>query len=178
MRAATGSRRRAAGIQQRPEHGVAHEQGDHHDAGQNSGDEQARDRYLGHEAVDDEHDRRRDEQAEGARAGERAQDHALVIAPLAQLGDGDLADGGAGRGRRAGDGGEDAAAQDVDVHQAPGQAREPRAEAVEHVLGEARAEQDLGHPDEQRQGGQRPAAARAPDRVGHHPARGHVGEQH
>ena len=57
------------------------------------------------------------------------------------------------------------AAEDVDVHQAPRQPAEPGREAFEHLLRELGAVQDLAHPDEQRQRGERPRGARAPERL-------------
>ena len=95
-------------------------------------------------------------------AGQRADHHPLVVPAAHQLGHRDLGDRRARRRVRPRDRREDAAADDVDVDQAPGDARQPRREPVEDVVRHPRPEQDLGHPDEQRQGGQRPAVAAAP----------------
>src|SRR3546814_2680709 len=47
------------------------------------------DRLLGDHAVDDQHDRRRDQQPERAGAGQRADRQRLVVAAFLQLGDAD-----------------------------------------------------------------------------------------
>src|SRR3546814_14368552 len=60
----------------------------------------------------------------------------------------DLGGGGAGDRR------EDGATGHVHVQQAAGQPVEPGRKALEEVFREPRAEQDLAHPDEQRQGRQ------------------------
>jgi len=53
------------------------------------------------------------------------------------------------------------------VVQPAGQARRPRREAVEQIVGELGAEQDFAHPHEQGQGGERPARCGAPHRERH-----------
>jgi hypothetical protein len=55
----------------------------------------------------------------------------------------------------------------VGMQQAPRQTLHPRRQTSEHVVGQPRAEQNLAHPDEQRQRRQRPAGRRAPHRDGH-----------
>ncbi len=89
----------------------------------------------------------------------------LVVAAALELRQRHLGDGGAGRRRRARHRAEDAAAEDVDVHQAPRQPAEPRREALEHLVREPGAVEDLAHPDEERQRGERPGRARAPERL-------------
>jgi hypothetical protein len=75
--------------------------------------------------------------------------------------------------------GENRAADDVGVQQAPGDAREPGREALEHVLGELRAEEDLAHPHEQRQRGEGPRRERSPDGHRHRiPGRAHGEKLH
>ena len=167
QRRALGDRGNLPRIGQRPDDDVAGEQQRQHQPGDHAGDEQLRDRHVGGDAVDDHDDRRRDQQPQRARARERADGHALRVAALLQFGQRHLADGRAGRRRRARHGGEDRAADDVGVQQPPGHPLEPRREALEHVLGQPRAEQDLAHPDEQRQRGQRPRGRAAPDGDGH-----------
>jgi hypothetical protein len=135
-------------VEQAPDGEVAREQAGQDDAGEDAGHEQLRDRFVHRDAVDDEDQRRRDHQPERAGARQGAHDLPLGVAAAAQLGDRHLADRSAGRGGRAADGGEDRAAHDVGVQQAPGQAREPWAQALEHVRREPGAEQDLAHPDE------------------------------
>ncbi len=65
-------------------------------------------------------------------------------------------------------------AEDVDVHQAAGNAVEPWRQAAKHFVRQARAEQNFAHPDEQRQRRQRPRIAVAPDRGGEHRAEGNA----
>src|SRR5213078_191251 len=117
------------------------------------------------------------QKAERAGAGERADRHRLVVTALEQLGDGDAADRGSGGGRRARDRCENAAAEDVAVHQPARQRRHPRREAAKHVLRNPGAKQDLAHPDEERQRGERPAGARSPDRGCHQAAGRRIGEK-
>nr|CAA46093.1 hypothetical protein [Bordetella pertussis] len=159
--------RHGAGVPDGPPGDIAHEQQRQQEAGENAGDEQLGDGDVGRHAVDDHDDGRRNQQAQGTGAGQRAEDLVLRIAAPRQFGDGHLAHRGAGGGRRAGNRGEDGAADDVGVQQPAGQPVQPRREALEQVLGQAGAEQDLAHPQEQRQGGQRPARRGAPDRDGH-----------
>ena len=160
-------RRDQVRVPDRPAGDVEREDAGEDDARDHAADEELRDRDVGGDAVDDHDDRRRDEQAERAGAGERAERHHVGIAALGELGQAHLADRRAGRRARARDGGEDRAADDVGVQQPPGQALHPRRQALEHVLAEAGAKEDLAHPDEERQGGQRPARRRAPDRHRH-----------
>ncbi len=49
------------------------------------------------------------------------------------------------------------------MQQSPGQSADPRRKPSEHVLRQSGAEEDLAHPDEQRQGGEGPGGGRAPD---------------
>src|SRR6266702_4678164 len=142
------ARRGLCRVEQGPAGDVAGEEQHQHDPRQHARDEQPRDRYVGRDAVHDHDDRGRDEEAERAGAGERADRHALVVAPLLQLRDRDLSDGGCGCRGGARDRGEDAAAEDIAVHQPARERRHPRRESPQHVLGNAAAEQDLAHPDE------------------------------
>ena len=81
------------------QHDAAHEQGHQHQAGKDAGDEQPGDRHVGGHAVNDHDDRRRDHDAQGAGAGERAQNHLFVVAAFEQLGHGHAADGDRRGGR-------------------------------------------------------------------------------
>ena len=54
---------------------------------------------------------------------------------------------------------------------------QPWREAPEHVLRKARAEEDLAHPQEERQRRERPRGARAPDGDGHGVAHRAAGEE-
>ncbi len=154
-------------VPDRPAGDVEREDAGQDDAGDDAGDEQLRDRDVGGDAVDDHDDRGWNQQAERAGAGERAERHHVGIAALGELGQAHLADRRAGRRARARDRGEDRAADDVGVQQPAGQPLHPGRQALEHVLAEAGAKQDLAHPDEERQRGQRPARRRAPDRHRH-----------
>ena len=79
-----------------------------------------RDRHVGGDAVDDHDDRRRNQDAERARSGQRSEHQLVVVAAAGQLGHGDAADGrGRGSGR-TGHRGEDAARQHVGVREPPG----------------------------------------------------------
>ena len=158
-------------VQQRPHHQVAREQRRQQDARHHAGDEQLGDRHVGRDAVDDHDDGRRDEQAQRAGPGQRADGDVARVAAAAQLGQGHLADGGAGGRRRARYRGKDGAADHVGVQKAPRQPGDPGRQAAEHALAQLGAKQDLAHPDEQRQGGERPAGGRAPDGDGHGVAR-------
>jgi hypothetical protein len=164
-------------VEKRPNDHVAHEKDDQQQPRKYPGDEEAGDGDLGLDAVDDEDDRGRDQEPQRARPGKRPDRHALVIAAFGKLRQGHLADGHGGCRRRPRDGGEDAAADDVDVHEAPRDARHPRRKPSEHVLRQAGAKQDLAHPDEQRERGQGPGGAGAPDRGGHDQAGRRVGKE-
>jgi hypothetical protein len=136
-------------------------------AQQHPGDEQLGDRHVRRDRVDDHDDRRRNQQAEGASTRQRAHRDRVRIAAFLQLRQRDLADRRAGGGAGARHRREDAAADHIGVQQAAGQAVQPRRQALEQIGRQARAEQDFTHPQEERQGSQRPARGRAPDREDH-----------
>ena len=119
-------------------------------------------RGFGDQRVDDEGDAGRDQVAERAAGGERAQNHLRVVARAVEEGEGDRAHGGGGRDRGAGDRREHAACRDVGVQQAAGQAIEPDIERAIEPLGKAGAQQDLAHQQEQRHGDQHEARRRSP----------------
>src|SRR6059036_3741614 len=79
--------------EQRPEH----EQARQHEPWNHAGEEQAADRGLGGDAVEDEGDRGRDQDAERAAGAYRAGGDLVRIAAPAHLRDAHLADGGAAR---------------------------------------------------------------------------------
>ena len=158
-------------MQERPDDDVSGKERSQQQAGYHAGDKEVRDRDVGGDAVDDHDDRRRDQQPQRARAGQRADGDGLRVAAALELGQRHLADRRAGRRRGSRDCREDRAADDVGVEQPAGHALEPRRQALEHVLREPGAEQDLSHPDEQRQRGQRPRRCRTPDRHRHRVAR-------
>ena len=78
-------------------------------------------------------------------------------AALLQLGQGHLADGGAGGRAGARHRSKDGAAHHIGVQQPPRQGLHPGRQAAEHVLAQPGAKQDLAHPHEQGQRGERPA---------------------
>ena len=63
------------------------------------------------------------------------------------------------------------------MHQPPRQPAEPRRQALEHLFRQPGAVQDLAHPDEERQRGQRPRGARAPERLEQVHVRRRAGEE-
>jgi hypothetical protein len=172
-------RRHAVLVHGRPYHHIGGEHRRQQDAGADAGEEESRDRLFGRRAVDDHDDRGRNEEAEGAGAGERADGEPGVVAALLQFRQRHAPDGGGRRGGGAGNAGEQRAAEDVDMQQPAGQPARERREALEHVGGQPRAKQDLAHPDEHRQRGQVPAVHRAPDAAGEDGAdRGRGGDLH
>ena len=139
--------------------------------------EQLDDAFVDRHAVDDQRQRGRDHQAQRRRACQRADDHVFGVFAFAQFGDRHLAHGGQRRCRRARNGGEHRAADDIGVHQPARQPRHPGREARNMSSAKPGSIQDLAHPDEHRQRGQRPAGRGAPDVVSHHVAHGPGGEQ-
>ena len=67
-------------MKQRPADGIGHEQAGQHEAGQHAGDEQLGDRDVGGDAIHDHDDGRRNQQAERAGTGQRADGDAVRIA--------------------------------------------------------------------------------------------------
>ena len=127
-------------VHQGPGADIAHEKHRKHDPRQHPRHEKLIDGLVHRDAVDDQDDGGRDEQTQGASAGQRADDNALGVLPAAQLGDRHLADGDNGRGARARDCGEDRTADDIHVKQAPGEPAHPWRKATEEVLREPGAE--------------------------------------
>ena len=164
-------RRRALRIGERPDRDVAGIEHHHQQARQKSGEENLDDGDVRLHGVDHHGDRRRDENAERARTGQRAEAHVFVIAALLQFRQGDLGNRGAGRGRRSRYRAEHAAGEHVDVHEPARQPVQPGRESAKHLLRQPRAEQDFAHPDEERQGRERPRRAVAPHRRRKHAAR-------
>jgi hypothetical protein len=143
---------------------VAGEQQHQQQSRQEAGQEDADDRCVGGNRVDDHRDRGRYQDAQRAGGRQRADRQFLVVAAALEFGQRDLGDGRAGRGRRARDRSEHAAADDRRVHQPAGNPVQPGAQAFEHFLAELGPEQDLAHPDEQRQRRQFPARVAFPER--------------
>ena len=111
-----------------------HEQAGQHQSRHHAGEEQTADRGLGGDAVEDEGDRRRDQNAERAAGADRAGGHVVRIAAPAHLRNAHLADGGAAGGRRAGERGEDGAGAEIGNDQAAGHAIKPAVERLVKIL--------------------------------------------
>ena len=164
-------RRRAIRMQQRPHNDVTGVKHHHEQARQEPREKDLDDRNIGLHRIDHHGDRRRNQNAERAGTGQRAERHRLVVATLLQFRQRDLGDSGAGRSRRTGDRAEHPAGEHVHMHQPPRQPVQPGREAAKHLFRQLGAEQDLSHPDEQRQCRERPRCARTPDRGREHGAR-------
>ena len=173
-------RRRAFRIGERPDRDVTGIEHHHQQPRQKSGEKHLNDGNVRLHGVDHHGDRRRDENAERAGAGQRTQTQVFVIAALLQFRQRNLGNRGAGRGRRSRHRTEHAAGKHVDMHEPARQPVQPGRKSTKHFLRQPRAEQDFAHPDEERQGRQRPRRAVAPHRCRQHAARrnGAAGELH
>ena len=141
---------------------VRHEAQRQQDSRDDAGDEQLADRIVGERPVHDHVDRRRDQDAQRAAGGERAQRTAHRVAARVQRRQCDRADRRRGGNRRAGRGGEQRARADVGVQQAARQSSEPCRERRVHAVGDAGAQQQLAQQHEQRNAGQQVLVERAP----------------
>ena len=157
--AAPGGPQRAA-----DQHGD-HEQQRQHETRQEAREVELRDRGLGQHAIDDHVDRRRDQDAERAAGGDRAEEEALVVAVAVDLLDRDRADRRGGRDRGAADRREQRAGADVGVHQPARQPGQPVRHRGVHALGDAGAQQDLAEQDEHRDRDQDHVGGGAPDQL-------------
>ena len=169
--------RRLVWVPQRPPDDVTRVEGHDDQAGNEAREKDLDDRNLGRHRIDHHGDRGWDEDPERAGPGQRAEAHFLIVAPALQLGQRDLGDGGAGCGRGTRDRSEDAAAEHVHMHQTARQPADPRRETAKHLFGKFGPEQDLAHPDEEGQGGQRPGIGAAPRRGGEDLAGRHLSSQ-
>ena len=123
---------------------------DHHRPGQDAADEEIGDRQVHHEAVDDEDDRGRNDDADRAAGRRRGGREMPVVAALDHLGMHDRADRRGGRRVGARDGGEQAAgAQRCHRQPAPQPAEEGIGEAGETAR-DARAVDEVAREDEER----------------------------
>src|SRR6185295_850191 len=116
------------------ENGPQHEQPGEHQARHHAGKEEPADRRLGRDAVQDEGDRRRDQNAERAARADRTGGNIVRIAALAHLRNAHLADRGAAGGRRAGERSKDGAGSEIGDHQSARNAVEPAVERLIEVL--------------------------------------------
>ena len=122
------------------------EQAGQHEPGDDAGDEQPPDRGLGGDAVENEGDRRRNENSERATGANRTSRHLVGVAAAAHLGNAHFADGGATRGRGACESREDGAGADIRNGETAGQAVEPAVERLVEVLaGGRRADRGAHH---------------------------------
>ena len=115
--------------EQRPQH----EQPGEHESRQHSGEKEAPDRSFRRDPVENESDRRRDEDAQRASGANRAGRNVVGIAAPPHLGDAHFADGGAARRRRAGKRCEYGASPEVGDHQPSRQAIQPAIERFVEV---------------------------------------------
>ena len=148
--------------EQRPQH----EQAGQHQARHHAGEEQPADRGLGGDAVEDEGDRRRDQDAERAAGADRAGGDVVRIAAAAHLRNAHLADRRAAGRRRAGQRGEDRAGAEVGDDEAAGQAVEPAVERLVEVLAGRRRADRRAHHHEHRDRHQREIVEARPERLG------------
>ena len=146
------------------------EQAGEHQPRQHAGKKQPADRGLGGDPVQDEGDRRRDQDAERAAGADRAGGHVVRVAAPAHFRNAHLADGGAAGGRRARERGKDRAGSDIGDHQTAGHAIEPAVERLVEVLAGGRRADRRAHHDEhgyrhQREVGQRRCRTSPPPRA-------------
>ena len=134
--------------------------------GHHAGNEQPADRGFGGDAVEDEGDRRRDQNAERAAGADRAGGDVVRVAAPAHFRNAHLADGGAAGGRRAGERGEDGAGAQVGNHQPARQAVEPAVERLVEVLAGGRGTDRRAHHHEHRDGDQRELVETGIERLG------------
>ena len=148
--------------EQRPQH----EQAGQHQARQHAGEEQPADRRLGGDAVQDERDRRRDQDAERAAGADRAGGDVVRIAAPAHLGDAHLADRRAAGGRRAGQRGEHRAGAEIRDDEPARHAVEPAVERFVEVLARGRGADRRAHHHEHRDRHQREVVQARIERLG------------
>ena len=137
-----------------------------HQPRHHAGDEQPADRGLGRDAVEDEGDRRRNEDAERAARADRAGRDVVGIAAPAHLRDAHLADGGAAGRRGARERGEDRAGAEVGDHEPAGQPVEPAVERLVQVLAGGRRADRRAHHHEHRDRDQREVVQPRPEGLG------------
>src|SRR5450755_2716834 len=94
-------------------YGPHHEQACEHETWHHAGEEQTADRGFGGNAVEDEGDRRWNQDTERAAGADRAGGHVVRIAAPSHLRNSHLADGRAAGGRGAGERGEDGAGAEI-----------------------------------------------------------------
>ena len=126
--------------------GPQYEHAGQHEAGHHAGKEQTADRGFRGNAVEDEGDRRRNQDSERAAGANRTGRHVVRISAPPHFRDAHLADGGAAGGRGAGERGEDGAGAEIGNDQAAGQAVKPSVERLVQILaGRRRADRGAHH---------------------------------
>ena len=129
------------------------------DARHDAGEEQLADVLLGHDPVEDEDHRRRDENAQRAACRDGGGGKPVRIAILAHGGQGDLRHGrGCGKGRAA-DGREPAAGEDGGHRQSAAPVPQPGIGGVVEILRDARLHDEVAHHQEEGKDRQGVAAA-------------------
>ena len=138
------------------------------DAGQNAGCEQLADVGFGQHAVDHHDRRRRNENAEGTAAGDRASRQSIRIAELAHGGIGDLGHGGGGRDRRPADGAEAGAGTHRRHRKSAAQMADAGVRRAEQLLRHPGSRDQIAHEYEERHHRERIIASRLVDLGLHH----------
>ncbi len=155
-----------------------HEQAGQHQPRHHAGDEQTADRGLGGDAVEDEGDRRRNQNAERAAGADRAGGDVVRIAAPAHLRNAHLADGRAAGRRRAGERGEDRAGAEIGDHQPARQAVEPAVERLVEILAGRRGADRRAHHHEHRDRDEREFVEAGPEGLGNDVQRIEALEEH
>ena len=143
-----------------------HEQAGQHQARHHAGEEQTADRGFGGDAVEDEGDRRRNQDAERAAGADRAGGHVVRIAAPPHLRNAHLADGRAAGRRGAGERGEDGAGAEIGNHQSARHAVKPAVERLVEILAGRRRADRRAHHHEHRDRDQREFVEAGPERLG------------
>ena len=146
--------------------GPQHEHAGQHEARHHAGKEQTADRGFGGNAVEDEGDRRRNQDTERAAGANRAGGHVVRIAAPPHFRNSHLADGGAAGGRRAGERGEDGAGAEIGNDQSARQAVKPAVERLVKILAGRRRADRGAHHHEHRNGHEGKIVEAGPERLG------------
>ena len=154
-----------------------HKDAGQNDAGDEAGQEKASDGFADGQSVEYQQDAGRDEDAEGAAGGQGADDQAFLVALGAERRQGNAADGGGSGNAGTGAGGKDGAGCNVGVYQSAGDELHPAGEGAVHQVGEAAAQDDFAHQDEQGDGDQVDIGVGFPGAVAHYVPDGVFGEQ-
>ena len=150
------------GRDERDQHDRRHEQQRHDQARDDAGRIEPARRGVGHRAVDEECDARRDQVAETRAGSDRAEHQPLVVLAVAEGGQRDRGDRSGRRDRRARHRREQRRGADVGVQQTARQRIEPVGERAVHLVGRAAAHQDLAEQDVERDREQHVVLGRPP----------------